>query len=215
MENAIDFIFHVAIVIFSVVIHEVAHGYAALFLGDKTAKYAGRLTLNPFPHLDLVGSLIVPVLTGGRFGWAKPVPYNPHNLRNQKWGSALVGVAGPAANILLASVFGLFIRLVLIFLGTNIASPFIYNFYNIAVSITFINLALAVFNLLPIPPLDGSKVLFAMLPHRWRSLQNLLEQYGFLLVIILVFLGGKLFLPIIFLPVVFIFQFITGTFPVF
>src|SRR3989338_10071713 len=103
MENAIEFMFQIAILIFSVVIHEVSHGYAALALGDHTAEAEGRLTLNPLKHLDLFGSIILPLLSysmgGFIFGWAKPVPYNPYNLRNQKWGPAIVGVAGPPANI--------------------------------------------------------------------------------------------------------------------
>ena len=102
----IDLIFGVAILIMSVVIHEVSHGYAALFLGDHTAEYEGRLTLNPLKHLDMVGSIIVPAISyllgGVIFGWAKPVPYNPFNLRNQRWGDAIVSIAGPVANIFLA-----------------------------------------------------------------------------------------------------------------
>src|SRR3989338_6814886 len=113
MDPAI-FIIFIIILILSVIIHEVSHGYVANMLGDPTAKLAGRLTLNPISHLDPVGSFLVPVLmyvsTGFMFGWAKPVPYNPYNLRNQRWGTALVGVAGVAANFLLAIVFGLTIR---------------------------------------------------------------------------------------------------------
>ena len=110
----IDFIFSIIVLIFSVVIHEVSHGYAAYYLGDNTAKFQGRLTLNPLKHLDLFGSLFVPLMTyfagGFLIGWAKPVPFNPYNLRDQKWGEAMVAVAGPLSNIFIAVFFGLFIR---------------------------------------------------------------------------------------------------------
>src|SRR6185369_136655 len=109
-----DFIFSIIILIFSVIIHEVSHGYAAYMQGDNTAKYAGRLTLNPLKHLEWFGSFFLPVISyflgGFIIGWAKPVPFNPYNLRNHRWGEALVAVAGPAANILIALIFGLSIR---------------------------------------------------------------------------------------------------------
>ena len=112
--QGIDLIFSIAVLIMSIVIHEVSHGYAAYALGDPTAKYADRLTLNPFKHLDMTGSVIVPFITymmgGFIFGWAKPVPYNPYNLKNQKWGPAIVGVAGPLSNFVTAAFFGTIIR---------------------------------------------------------------------------------------------------------
>ena len=113
MDSATQFIFQILILIFSVVVHEVSHGYAALALGDKTAQDAGRLTLNPLKHLDPFGSIILPSLSymlgGFIFGWAKPVPYNPYNLKNRKWGPAIVALAGPFANVSLAVVFGLIV----------------------------------------------------------------------------------------------------------
>lgn len=214
MENAIQFSFQIIILIFSVVIHEVSHGYAALALGDKTAQYAGRLTLNPIKHLDLFGSIILPTiffLIGGFiFGWAKPVPYNPYNLRNQKWGPAIVGAAGPAANIFLAVVFGLLIRF-LPALTDGLPGLFVFNFIMIASFVALINLILAFFNLIPIPPLDGSKVLFALLPHQWDSVRIFLEQYGFFLLLIFIFFLFRWLLPV----VLFVFRLITGTFPIF
>src|SRR3990167_5871308 len=115
MNSAIEPIFYIAVLIFSVVVHEVSHGYAYLALGDRTAKYAGRLTLNPVSHFDLFGSFLLPLFTyfttGFIFGWAKPVPYNPYNLRNQKWGPAIVGAAGPLSNIFLAVFFGIVLRI--------------------------------------------------------------------------------------------------------
>jgi Zn-dependent protease len=156
-----DFVFIVAILIMSVVIHEVAHGYAALYLGDRTAQYAGRLTLNPIKHLDLIGSVIVPVLgylAGGViFGWAKPVPFNPYNLRSQRWGEAIVAAAGPLSNLSLAIIFGLLIRFATF--GSQ-------AFYALAGYLVLVNIVLFVFNLMPIPPLDGSKILFSILPYR-------------------------------------------------
>jgi len=144
----IEFVFAIAVLIMSIVAHEVSHGYAAERLGDPTARLAGRLTLNPFKHLDLVGSFIVPVFTfflgGFIFGWAKPVPYNPYNMRNPRSGGAIVAAAGPLANIVIALVFGLLIRF----------SPVLGlpdTFIAIASLIVLLNILLAFFNLFPIP----------------------------------------------------------------
>lgn len=214
MDSATQFIFQIAVLIFSVVIHEVSHGYAALALGDETAKHEGRLTLNPLKHLDPFGSVLLPVLSylmgGFIFGWAKPVPYNPYNLRNQKWGPALVGAAGPAANISIAIVFGLLIRFLPVF-GSGAVAPFLFNFINIAGIIVLLNLILAFFNLVPIPPLDGSKLLFAILPYQWRGLQFFLEQYGFILLLVFIFFFFHWLFPV----VLFFFRLITGTYPFF
>ena len=214
MEHATAFLFQITILIFSVVIHEVSHGYAALLLGDHTAEYEGRLTLNPVKHIDPFGSLLLPAMSyflgGFIFGWAKPVPYNPYNLRNQKWGPAIVGAAGPAANISLAVIFGLVVR----FLADGAAGSvgmFVDNFITIASTIALLNLVLAIFNLIPIPPLDGSKVLFALLPYEWRGLQFFLERYGFMLLLIFIFFFSQWLAPI----VMFLFRLITGALPFF
>jgi Zn-dependent protease len=179
----------------SVVIHEVSHGYAALALGDPTAKYQGRLTLNPISHLDPIGSFLVPLLgyfAGGFIiGWAKPVPFNPYNLRNQKWGEALVAVAGPLSNIALAIVFGLIIRFTS---GTALMTQ---SFLNLAGFVVLINITLAIFNLVPIPPLDGSKILFAFLPYKWQSIRQSFEKYGLILVLIFVFFLWQILSPIV------------------
>jgi len=208
MENAINFIFQIAILIFSVVIHEVSHGLMANALGDSTAKYSGRLTLNPIKHLDFFGSFLVPVfsyLAGGFIlGWAKPVPYNPYNLKNQKWGSALVGAAGPASNLLVALFFGIFLRVIISFgFGDQL---FFLNIIRIFEIIVFLNLVLAIFNLVPIPPLDGSKLLFALIPYQWRWIEQMLSQYGFIILLLFIFTFSGVILPI----VSFLFRLITG-----
>jgi len=199
-----DFLFIIIILIMSVVVHEVSHGYAALALGDPTAKYQGRLTLNPLPHLDLVGSIIVPLIgyfAGGFIiGWAKPVPFNPYNLRSAKWGEALVAIAGPLSNISLAVVFGLIIRF------ASDYSFFSQSFLNLAGFVVFINIILAIFNLIPIPPLDGSKILFTILPYKWQAFRQSLERYGLILVFIFIFLFWQVMNPI----VGFLFTLITG-----
>jgi Zn-dependent protease len=148
--------------VISIIVHEAAHGYAANWLGDPTARLAGRLTLNPLPHIDLLGSIIIPaVLLASSspflFGWAKPVPYNPYNLKNQRWGEGIVAGAGPAVNLLIAFLFGTLIR----FSGEFGLSG---AFVDVAALIVLINLVLAIVNLIPIPPLDGSKVLRTLLP---------------------------------------------------
>ncbi|MCH7883448.1 site-2 protease family protein [Patescibacteria group bacterium] len=201
--QGIDFIFSITILIMSVVIHEVSHGYVANSLGDPTAKYAGRLTLNPLKHLDPFGSVILPTITyllgGFIIGWARPVPYNPYNLSNQRWGPAIVGAAGPLANIFIAIVFGILIRI-------EGFLPLPAGFLQIATIIVFINLLLAFFNLIPIPPLDGSKVLFAFLPYRWSYVQDFLEQWGLVLLLIFIFFFFRLLLPVVFV----MFRIITG-----
>lgn len=201
--QAVDFIFSVAILIMSVVIHEVSHGFVADSMGDPTARYRGRLTLNPIKHLDPFGSVIIPALTyfmgGFIFGWAKPVPYNPYNLKNQKWGPAIVAGAGPFSNFLIATVFGLTVR----FAGP-LGLP--GEFVQALLLVVFINIILMIFNLVPLPPLDGSKLLFALLPLRFYYIQRFLEQYGFFLIIIFIFFFWDLILPLVFL----IFKLITG-----
>src|SRR3989344_9449093 len=150
MESFVFTIAQILAVLFSIVLHEVSHGFMALHLGDRTAKDLGRLTLNPIKHLDLVGSIILPLLTffasGFIFGYAKPVPYNPHNLRDRKYGPAKVAMAGPAVNLTLAVLFGLVLRFLPEFLGNSILPSLLG-------SIVRINLPLAIFNLMPIPPL--------------------------------------------------------------
>jgi len=183
-----EFIFLIIILIFSVVIHEVAHGAVAYQLGDPTAKYAGRLTLNPLRHLDPIGSVLVPLvlvvmsqITGGGiiFGWAKPVPINPRNFKDQKYGSLKVAFAGPGANLAVAVFFGLILRFSSGFVGPEMGLMFSY--------IIYINILLAVFNLLPIPPLDGSHILFTFLPYSARNIKVFLSQFGFIFLLFIIF----------------------------
>ncbi|MDP1689980.1 MAG: site-2 protease family protein [bacterium] len=162
------------ILILSIIAHEVAHGYAANSLGDPTARLAGRLTLNPIPHIDLMGSIILPALlifTGSPifFGWAKPVPYNPYNLSNHRWGEALVAVAGSATNIFLAIIFGLLVRFAPV-IGLDQTATMI------AATIAFVNLFLGLFNLIPFPPLDGFTALRSALPWHLSSGMLRIEQ---------------------------------------
>jgi len=193
LMDSINFIFSILVLIFSVVVHEVAHGYAAYAQGDKTAQYEGRLTLNPIKHLEPFGSFIVPLISylagGFIIGWAKPVPFNPYNLRNKKWGEALVAVAGPASNIAIAIVFGLIIRF-----GTGDIFP--ESFFAIAGLIVYINIVLAIFNLMPVPPLDGSKILFAFLPLT-STTRNFLEKNGIVLTILALFFLWPLLRPVV------------------
>lgn len=161
------------ILIFSIIIHEVSHGFAADSLGDPTARLSNRLTLNPIPHIDLMGSIVIPallILSGSTmlFGWAKPVPYNPYNLRDHRWGEALVAIAGSAVNIFIAVLFGLVIR----FGGTSLPAPAL----TIAATIAFVNLFLGAFNLIPFPPLDGFTALRSILPWHLSSSLTRFEQ---------------------------------------
>jgi Zn-dependent protease len=199
-------IFSLIVLLFSVIIHELAHGSVAYSLGDPTAKYEGRLTLNPLKHLDPFGSVILPLLlfiagSPFLFGWAKPVPVNPYNFRDHKYGELKVSIAGPASNLSLALFFGLILR----FMPDAIAlgNPGIM----IALGyIIIINLWLAIFNLIPVPPLDGSWILFSFLPHSMKNVENFLTQYGIVILVLLILFGGNLWFNI----TGFIFQLITG-----
>ncbi len=191
------------IIVLSAVFHEYAHGFMAYRLGDSTAKDAGRLTLNPLAHLDLMGTVVIPLFllfTSGIFiGWAKPVPYNPYNLRDQKRGSLKVGLAGPTANLLIALILGLILRFSefsAIFAG----QPVFWEFVSL---IIYVNIVLALFNLIPLPPLDGSKVFMDLFPRA----RYFIEQAGFFGIFI------ALILAFYFLPPVakFIFRIIAGT----
>lgn len=195
-------LFYFIIIIPSAIMHEFAHGWMADRLGDPTARYAGRLTLDPRVHIDKIGTLFLPLalffMTGGSFmfAYAKPVPYNPYNLRDQRLGSMWVAIAGPVANFLLALVFALFIR----FMPGNAISPFLSI-------IVYANIVLGVFNLVPIPPLDGSRILAAVLPYRYERQLAMLERWGMFLVVMFIFFLFPLIAPII--PV--IFRLITGS----
>ena len=192
MDNITVHIFQIVVLLFSVVIHEVSHGVMALKLGDDTAKNMGRLTLNPIPHLDPIGSVLLPLIliaTGSPFiiGWAKPVPCNPMKLyKDFKYGPLKVALMGPGSNLVLALIVGLVIRL-----GGGFLSPVAMA---LLVQIVFINVLLAVFNLIPIPPLDGSKILMVLLPPELsRGLQGM-EAGGIILVfILLMFFGEAIF----------------------
>jgi Zn-dependent protease len=216
-QEIVLIVFYLAILIYSVIIHEISHGVVALWLGDLTAKYAGRLNLNPMKHIDPFGSVILPAIlmvsTGFAFGWAKPVPYNPYNLRNQKWGPVLVALAGPATNFIIATIATVIAMLVP--LGSLAKSDIVSRFYAIIsgrgafmesfqlfgealsgsfggvvfgllLMIIFWNVILGCFNLLPIPPLDGSKLLYTLfrIPER---VELMLEQYGLFLLFIIIF----------------------------
>ncbi|MCK4244381.1 MAG: site-2 protease family protein [Candidatus Omnitrophica bacterium] len=185
--NPIFLITLLVVLFFSVIIHENAHGYAALLSGDDTAKLMGRLTLNPLPHIDLMGTIFLPIfmllLSGGRFafGWAKPVPINPYNFRDYKRGIFFTGIAGPLSNIGLAFCFAFVFRL---FPGGT-RSPFgLLLAYG-----CLINLLLAIFNLIPIPPLDGSRVVSGLLPAHLEASYRRLEPFGIFIVMFL-FISG-------------------------
>lgn len=194
MESVVFFIVYALVILFSIVLHELAHGLAAYSMGDPTAKNLGRLTLNPLKHLDLFGSIILPLLTywagGFIFGYAKPVPYNPLYLNDQKYGPAKVAIAGPLTNIAIALLFGVLLHLVPL-------SFFSFATYSMLRYIVFINLLLAVFNLVPIPPLDGHWILLTFLPERYYRWKALFQRYGTFLFLIFILFLFPFILPLV------------------
>ena len=193
MNTNILYIFIILIiVVFSVILHELAHGIVAYWLGDRTAKDAGRLTFNPLKHVDPYMSIIVPVilyiLKAPVFGGAKPVPVNYHNLKWREWGMALVALSGPLTNFLLALIAFLIGHFTGIFYGANgELLDFIFT------ELVFINLGFMIFNLIPLPPLDGSRILYAISPDPVRRFLASIEPYGIILVYILILLFGEVF----------------------
>ncbi|MCX6799673.1 MAG: site-2 protease family protein [Candidatus Falkowbacteria bacterium] len=196
----------IAILMISAIFHEYAHGWMAFKLGDNTAKNEGRLTLNPIAHIDIFGTILLPLLliiskAGFMIAWAKPVPYNPNNLNNQKYGDMLVAVAGPATNFVLAIFFGLIARLNPIPLASKyllvnsmsngdallsaMNGSILASIFVMSIIFCMINLALMIFNLIPVPPLDGSKILATFLPYRLQMEMHKLEPYGIFIIILL------------------------------
>ena len=204
METLLLPIFYIIVLIYSVVIHEVSHGLMADSLGDPTAKNLGRLTLNPLRHLDMFGSVLLPLLlflvrSPFLIGYAKPVPYNPQNLSDKKYGPAKVALAGPASNIVLALIFGLSLRLMPDIFSSSLI-PELFSF------IIFLNLVLAIFNLFPIPPLDGHWLLMTFLPARFGALKVFIYRYSLpLLFVFIIFI-----FPLIFPLVSLLYYLITG-----
>lgn len=198
-------------VLFSIVIHEVSHGWMAYRLGDDTAKRMGRLTLNPIPHIDPMGTIFLPlimiIMGGPVFGWAKPVPFNPYNFRrnvNPKSGAMWVAIAGPGSNLILAFL-SMFVLVAMRKFFMGIPSSLFFSISQFAQALIIINLVLASLNLIPIPPLDGSKILFRFLPPAYEVPFLKLERYGFIILLILVVTG--VFSRIISVPIEILFRF--------
>ena len=180
------------VLLFSVIVHEVAHGYVALLNGDPTARMLGRITLNPVPHIDPIGTILLPLLllmthAGILFGWAKPVPVNPLNYRNYRWGEITVSAAGALSNLALAVIFAALLRL-----GFNNVGLMKLAYFGVS-----INIFLALFNLIPIPPLDGSHILAILLPRDLARVYSHLQPVGFILILILFYTGilGAVLMP--------------------
>lgn len=196
MDGFILILFQIVVLIYSVVIHELSHGLMANSLGDSTAKNLGRLTLNPLKHLDMFGSVLLPlflffVRAPFVFGYAKPVPYNPANLTDHKYGPAKVALAGPASNLALALLFGLSLRFMPDVFSTSLI-PQLFSF------IVLLNLVLAVFNLFPIPPLDGHWLLMTFLPARFNWLKVALYRYNLVLLLFFLVFIFPVILPLVY-----------------
>ncbi len=204
MSGLLLALFQLLVLIYSVVIHEVSHGLMANSMGDDTAKNMGRLTLNPIKHLDMFGSVLLPLflfIVRSPFivGYAKPVPYNPNNLTDKKYGPAKVAFAGPASNLILALLFGLSLR----FMPDVFASSLIPELFSF---IILLNLVLAIFNLFPVPPLDGHWLLMTFLPARFNALKVFLYRYS----LVLLFVFIIFIFPLIFPLVSILYKLITG-----
>lgn len=190
-------IFYFLVLIISIIVHEVAHGLAAEREGDPTARMLGRITLNPLKHIEWFGSVVLPLVlilsnAGFVIGWAKPVPYNPENLKRGKKSVAIVSIAGIVVNLLIAFVFGLLIRAG-IYAGVGLTA-----FFDIASIIVLVNIVLALFNAIPLAPLDGFRFLSAVLPWRFERYTKVLEQYSIPLLIVFIFFGWKFVAPLAF-----------------
>ncbi len=183
MDYLISLLLSVPGLLLALSMHEFAHGYAAYKMGDNTAKYDGRLSLNPFDHMDPIGTLC---LLFFRFGWAKPVRINPYNFKNQRAGIIVVSLAGPFMNFILALISAIIAEIVARYMVYSNIALFLYQVFYISEAI---NIGLMVFNLIPIPPLDGSKILLEFLPYRYREYFYRVEKYSFIILILLCYSG--------------------------
>ncbi len=196
----LDFLLQLPILFFSIIIHEYSHGAVAEHYGDDTARVMGRLTLNPLAHVDPIGTIMLPIFClithAPVFGWAKPVPVSPHRLRNRPTSLLLVSAVGPVSNFLLACLFSGGLYLGVLFAREASFFPLLVEILNFAV---LVNLYLCVFNLLPIHPLDGSKVLSNLLPYEWSVRFDSLAPYGFFIIMMLMFSGflGRFLVPVV------------------
>ena len=201
--NIQKFILWAIPVIFAITLHEVAHGWVALIFGDKTAWKLGRLTVNPLKHVDPLGTILVPIalffLGGFIFGWAKPVPVIKENLHNPKRDMAFVAIAGPLANLLMALFWGGVLKIGMIISKGNPTAGFEWVLIYIGQAGVLINLLLMILNLIPIPPLDGSRIVSSLIPNKWDYYYSRYELYGLILLLILFITGilGKILQPII------------------
>lgn len=190
-------LFSVIILIVSIIFHELAHGATADYLGDPTPGMSGRLTLNPISHMELVGSFLLPLLciisgSGFIIGWAKPVPFNPTYFKDKRWGPALVAVAGPAMNMIIAGIAAIAFRIIFMNFGMSMVS-----LMTILSAVVVINSSLAVFNMVPVPPLDGHHILGALFPKYKNWAVRVMNSYGLVLLIIVIFFAGSIIGPIV------------------
>jgi Zn-dependent protease len=209
--NMLQVVIWVAVLFISIAFHEYSHGWMASVLGDDTAERQGRLTLNPIAHIDPFGSVILPLMlflfqAPFLFAWAKPVPFNPANLRDPRWGSAAVAAAGPASNLLIA-IFG---ALVFRFFLPGTETGAFTDAHQFFAFLAITNIALAIFNLLPIPPLDGSKLLAAVLPEAGREIFDFLERIGPIFVFLVLIFMFRFIAPVLFTVILSIFRFLAG-----
>lgn len=208
-----EFVALLIALVFGITIHEFAHAAAATWLGDPLPGRQGRLTLQPTAHLDVAGSLMF--LVGG-FGWGKPVQYNPYALRaNPRTGPAIVAAAGPLSNLLVAALIGVFVRLMPLMLGTSTRALVLSTgpdglVFDLLTNIAYYNLILSIFNLIPVAPLDGFTILQGLLPYELAERLEVTRQYGFLILLLLLFAGGNLVGEILYRPVLTIFRFLIG-----
>ena len=197
------------VILFALTVHEYCHGLVAKYLGDDTALRQGRLTLNPIAHLDVLGTILMFVVG---FGWAKPVPVNPNNFKNPRKGMLLVALAGPASNLLMAIFAGLMIRYFLPnYSQSGTDTPAIVPTLLVIITLTLqYGVALAVFNMIPIPPLDGSRVLYGLLPERQAYSYAKFEPYGMMILFALFVFGGRVFSFVLWYPVSIITKALSG-----
>jgi len=202
-----DAVWNLLVFLPALTFHEFSHAFVANRMGDPTARMMGRMTLNPIPHIDPIGTLILPILVG--FGWAKPVPINPRNFRDPARGSLLCSAAGPGSNLLMAVVLGLLVRLIVgVVPDATVGQGGLFIEY--MVHLTMISVLLALFNLIPLGPLDGHHIVEALLPYRQLVAYRQFNRYGFIIVLAVIFLAPGVFDMIIVVPAVQVARLLTG-----